>query len=85
MVTLLRIATGGAMLLAIAWLFYDPKWDSAIAATGAFGTFVGTLLIKKEKQNKQSQNITSGSNGIQAGRNIHMSNTTISGKSDGQP
>ncbi|WP_145732367.1 hypothetical protein [Nitrospirillum pindoramense] len=78
MINFFRIASGVALLAALAWLVMEPKFDSVVAAATAFAAFIGSMLVKKErlpKTREQSQNVNNNSTAIQAGGDINVENS----------
>ena len=71
----IRVVSLAALTLAIAWLAYRPGFDSAVATISALVVLLSSFLLKKtptKSGTKQSQKVSSGSVGVQAGENIHI-------------
>ncbi len=80
-----KLITTGALLIALIWLFADPKFDSAFATTVALAAVIGLFVTDKKvkKMPNQSQVVANNSNGIQAGGDIHIgANSNITSKHD---
>lgn len=73
--SILRAVSLLALLFSMAWVAYKPGFDSALAAIGALAALISSFLMKKNSSTKvtQSQEISSGSIGIQAGRDANVS------------
>lgn len=74
MIIFFRLITTLALLIAIAWLYVDPKFDSAFATAIALAAVIALFVTtKKMKQSpSQSQAITNNSTGIQAGGDVKI-------------
>lgn len=74
MIFTFRVITIIAFLIAIIWLYSDPKFDSAFATAGALAAVIALFVIpkNKKKQPNQSQTIKGGSTGIQAGGDVNI-------------
>lgn len=60
-----------AILISIAWLAYNPGFDSAAAVAASATALASTYFLKKdEKSPKQVQSVATNSTGIQAGRDV---------------
>ncbi len=73
--TVIRLVSLVALLVSIAWLAYRPAFDSGLATVTALASLLSSFLLKKtpfEPSTKQSQKISSGSIGVQAGGNVHI-------------
>lgn len=71
----IRVVSLIALLLSIAWLAYRPAFDSAVTTISALAALLSSFLLKKTPTGpgtKQSQKISSGSIGVQAGGNVHI-------------
>lgn len=71
----IRVVSLIALLLSIAWLVYRPAFDSGVATISALAALLSTFMLKKSPIGsgaKQSQKISSGSIGVQAGGNVHI-------------
>ncbi|WP_347274977.1 hypothetical protein [Candidatus Kuenenia sp.] len=67
-----------AFLLASIWVVYSPGFDSVVAAIASLAAFLASLFIKKKETHpNQMQNVSGHAEGIQAGRDVHI---TKSGK-----
>ncbi len=74
MIFIAKLTAFLAFLLACTWLVLSPGFDSGVATAAALVAFFGSLLIEnKSEKSSQSQNISGGSQGIQAGRDVHVS------------
>jgi hypothetical protein len=69
--TVIRVVSIVAFLLSIAWLAYNPGFKSALAALTTLAALLSSFLVKKSEA-KQSQKVSSGSIGVQAGGNINV-------------
>lgn len=72
----LKITALLALLVSVAWLFFRPGFDSLVAVAAALVAFIAALLMKKEPYAKhsQSQVVTEGAMGVQAGRDANVTN-----------
>ena len=72
----LKITALIALLVSVAWLFFRPGFDSLAAVAAALVAFIAALLMKKESTatRTQSQVVTDGAVGIQAGRDANVTN-----------
>jgi hypothetical protein len=72
----LKITALVALLVSVAWLYFRPGFDSLAAFTAALVAFIAALLMKKESagDHAQSQVVTDGAIGIQAGRDANVTN-----------
>ncbi len=64
-----------AFLCSIVWLIYKPAFDSISAAIVTLASFLSSFLLDKnpnKPSNTQSQNVSSGSTGIQAGGDVKI-------------
>lgn len=69
---LYKIITTLALIVAVVWAFNKPGYDSIIAAIVALGAFVFVFFVEqKNKSGGQSQDISPGGAGIQAGRDAN--------------
>nr|WP_297349924.1 hypothetical protein [uncultured Glaciecola sp.] len=74
MIFIVKLIAFLAFILACTWLVLSPGFDSGVATAAALAAFFGSLLIKKKpEESSQTQNISGGSQGIQAGRDVHVS------------
>lgn len=82
----LKITAFLALLVSVAWLFFRPGFDSLVAVAAALVAFIAALLMKKEStaNHPQSQVVTDGAIGIQAGRDANVSNAKSGGKRAGK-
>ena len=74
MIIIFRLITTLALLIAITWLYVDPKFDSvfatAIALAAVIALFVTTKKLKQSPS--QSQVVKNNSTGIQAGGDVNI-------------
>lgn len=79
MIVFFRLTTTLALLIAIAWLFFDPKFDSAFATAIALAAVIALYIAptKKKRLSNQSQSVTEHSTGIQAGGDVNISTNKI--------
>lgn len=71
----IRVVSLAALLLTIAWLVYDPAFNSAVATVSSLAALLSSFLIRKptsELEARQSQKVSSDSIGVQAGGNVHI-------------
>lgn len=78
MLLALRASSAFAFILAVIWVIFRPGFDSAVAALGALAVLISAFLVTKMRAGRrpQSQDVSGGSIGIQAGRdaNVHKIN-----------
>ena len=68
---LLKVVAFGALALSLAWVYFDPKFDSWIAAAGSAVVLLGLFMpTPKQKRGAQIQEVREGSTAFQAGRDI---------------
>ena len=75
MLTTIRFVSLAALLISISWLAYRPAFDSGVATVTALAALLSSFLLKKAPVHpsiEQSQNVSSGSIGVQAGGNVHI-------------
>ncbi|MBI5568737.1 MAG: hypothetical protein HY914_02215 [Desulfomonile tiedjei] len=73
MLTVVRVVALGAVLVCAGWLVQKPGWDSAAATFAALVVFLASFLRKKGPPGiDQSQKVSRGSTGIQAGRDVRI-------------
>lgn len=74
MIIFFRIITVVALVIALIWLYSDPKFDSAFAVAIALAAVIALFITpaNKKKQPNQSQKIKDGSIGVQAGRDVKI-------------
>lgn len=74
MLAIVRIVFLLAFLVCGVWVIYHPGYDSAAAAFAAFAAFLASVVKKKSTNSgvEQSQRISLGSTGVQAGRDVHI-------------
>lgn len=73
--TVIRLISLIALLISIAWLAQRPAFDSGLATVTALAALLSSFLLKKpstESGTTQSQQVSSGSIGVQAGGNVHI-------------
>jgi hypothetical protein len=64
-----------AFLCSLMWVIYEPDFDSAFAILVSLVGFLSSFLFEKAKNkpsNKQTQKVSSGSIGFQAGGDIKI-------------
>lgn len=78
---LIRLAAGLGALLSAAWLIYRPAFDSSTAFAGALVLFLSTFVGTPRASSRptQSQTVSEGAVGIQAGRDANVSGPTQGG------
>jgi hypothetical protein len=73
--TVIQLVSIVALLVSIAWLAYRPAFDSGLATVTALAALLSSFLLNKppiKSRTTQSQEVSSGSIGIQAGGSIHV-------------
>jgi hypothetical protein len=70
--TIIRIVLFFATLACFVWVVFRPDYDSVVASFMAVAAFLTSLLLKKSGGSgiEQSQKVSFGSTGIQAGGNV---------------
>jgi len=71
----IRIISLAALVLSLAWLAYQPGFDSLVSAVTCLGAFLASFLPKRkapQSESGQSQNVSAGSICIQAGRDVKV-------------
>jgi hypothetical protein len=64
-----------ALLLSLAWLVYNPGFDSGVAVAAALAALISSFFLKRERQTgSQVQDVSGSSVGIQAGRDAKVRN-----------
>lgn len=85
---LVNLLTAAALAASLAWVFYAPGFDSALALISSLSACIAAFFVRKrnDKRENQVQNISDGGVGIQAGRDVSVSKTTMiaKGKTDAQ-
>jgi hypothetical protein len=67
-----KIATALALIACVVWAINKPDYDSIVAAIIAFSAFAYVFFVRQPAQSVgQSQDISSGGAGIQAGRDAN--------------
>ncbi|MBC7751154.1 MAG: hypothetical protein H7Z73_05465 [Candidatus Saccharibacteria bacterium] len=62
-----------ALICSFVWLIYKPDYNSAFATFVALASFLSSFLLEKtpnKPSKKQSQKVSKGAIGIQAGGNV---------------
>ena len=69
-------------IVRLAWVFYAPGFDSTLALISSLSAFIAAFFVLKrsDKSERQVQNISAGGIGIQAGRDVLVSKTTMTAK-----
>lgn len=75
----LKLITALGLSIAIAWLYIDPKFDSAVATATALAALIALFVIptKKKQSPNQSQTVTERSTGIQAGGDVNINKSKL--------
>lgn len=61
------LASSLLLLLSLAWLIYQPAFDSAVAVAAALTALLSSFFLKRERKSSgQSQHVSESSVGIQA-------------------
>lgn len=70
----LKVITTLGLLIAIAWLYVDPQFDSAVATATALAALITLFVVpsKKSRTSNQSQLVADHSTGIQAGGDVKI-------------
>lgn len=72
----LKILAALGLIAAIAWIFYAPGFEPALAMVGALSTLISLFVVEKRRIRNatasQTQSISKSSTGIQAGGDIHI-------------
>ena len=69
--TLLRGAAICALAISLAWIYFEPKFDSWAAASASVVVLLGLFLpTSKQRRGAQTQDVREGSTAFQAGRDI---------------
>lgn len=76
----LKILAFIGLILAVAWIFFEPnKYDPWVAAIAALVVFLGLFLPDAMRHRKgQHQHVAEGSTGIQAGGDVTI-NANVNG------
>lgn len=76
---ILKFITALGLLIALAWLYFDPKFDSAVATAMALAALIALFVapVKKKRSSNQSQSVTDHSFGIQAGGDANIGSKEI--------
>lgn len=82
MIFIFRLITILGLLIAITWLFIEPKFDSVFATAIALAAVIALFITtnKMKRSPSQSQVVTNNSSGIQAGGNVNMGSVRSSRK-----
>ncbi|MES1998926.1 MAG: hypothetical protein V4446_06410 [Pseudomonadota bacterium] len=82
MILIYRLITTLGLLIAITWLYVDPKFDSVFATAIALAAVIALFITTKKMKRlpSQSQVVTNNSSGIQAGGNVNMGSVDASRK-----
>ena len=71
----IRWSSFAALLIAVAWAYSEPKWDSFLAVAASLAVFLGSFLMERSTAT-QSQNVEGGSTAVQAGRDASFNATS---------
>lgn len=64
-----------------AWLYHEPGWDSGVATLAAVAAVIGVHFATRDSARAaQSQSVSNGSIGIQAGRDASTGAVNVRGK-----
>lgn len=66
-----------ALAVTSIWAFRSPGFDSVGAAAAALSALVGTLFLGKKDHSLPGQTVAAGGLGIQAGRDVTVSDVTV--------
>ena len=68
---MLRLASAAAVVLSIAWVYLEPRFESWIALAGSTAALIGLFVPAfKASKGAQVQEVGGGSTAFQAGRDI---------------
>lgn len=79
---LVHLFTAAALVASLAWVFYAPGFDSTLALISSLSACIAAFFVHKrnDMREKQGQSVSVGGVGIQAGRDLSISKTTINAK-----
>lgn len=82
---IIKLLSGIALVGSIAWLFIEPNFEPLIAVITSLAALITSLFSSKREDDiqKQTQTVTEGSVGIQAGGDVNIGNiSAIKGNKD---
>lgn len=85
MMLIIKLLSGIALVGSIAWLFIEPNFEPLIAVITSLAALITSLFSSKREDDiqKQTQTVTEGSVGIQAGGDVNIGNiSAIKGNKD---
>jgi hypothetical protein len=73
----IKVLSGIALIVSLGWLYFEPDFEplltSVVSLTALISSFAFGKKIKDDKE-KQVQNVSDNSSGIQAGGNVTINN-----------
>jgi len=71
---IIKALSGLAIIGSIGWLISKPDYEPALALITSLTAFVSAFLVdkKQKRRNKQNQDVSNSSMGIQAGRDVKI-------------
>ena len=72
MKTVIRILSAIAIVVSVSWVYYDTMFESILAVVISISAMLSTFV---NWTSEQQQTVSENSSGIQAGRDVTVSNT----------
>ena len=69
---LFRVASLVALLIAVFWVWFEPKFESWAALAAAVAALIGSVVATRKSENGQVQTVSEQGTGVQAGRDANV-------------
>jgi len=73
----IKFLSGIALIVSLGWLYFEPGFEPLLTSVVSLSALISSFFLgKKTTDDKQVQNVSGNSSGIQAGGNVTVNNSS---------
>jgi hypothetical protein len=75
----IKIISSVALIVSLGWLYFEPNFEPLLTSVVSLSALVSSFMLGKKVKDdneKQDQNVSDNSSGIQAGGNVTINNSS---------
>lgn len=75
----IKILSSVALIVSLGWLYFEPNFEPLLTSVVSLSALVSSFMLGKKVKDdneKQDQNVSDNSSGIQAGGNVTINNSS---------
>jgi hypothetical protein len=75
----IKILSSVALIVSLGWLYFEPNFEPLLTSVVSLSALVSSFMLGKKVKDdneKQVQNVSDNSSGIQAGGNVTINNSS---------